>query len=91
MVLPTPHLECLLLLKKLRAPVRQIEQMHWSRRARLPCLMAKTSNNAALPDPRYALPLLQTLVSVSTIGTRDELSEQQLIDAVKQVGCCRTK
>lgn len=37
------------------------------------------------------MPLLQTLVSVSTIGTRDELSEQQLIDAVKQVGCCRTK
>ena len=32
-------------------------------------------------------PLVQTLVSVSTIGTLDELSEQQLIDAVKQVGC----
>lgn len=29
---------------------------------------------------------LQTLVSVSTIGTLDDLSEQQLIDKVKQVG-----
>jgi hypothetical protein len=30
------------------------------------------------------LTLLQTLVSVSTIGTQPDLSEQQLIDAVKQ-------
>jgi predicted NAD/FAD-dependent oxidoreductase len=28
--------------------------------------------------------LLQTLVSVSTIGTQPDLSEQQLVDAVKQ-------
>ena len=36
-----------------------------------------------LPLPPAPLPLPQTLVSVSTIGTRDELSEEQLVDAVK--------
>lgn len=36
-------------------------------------------------------PLVQTLVSVSTIGTLDELSEQQLIDTVKQVGCAAAR
>ncbi|KAF6255152.1 hypothetical protein COO60DRAFT_1272702 [Scenedesmus sp. NREL 46B-D3] len=43
-------------------------------------------NNCCFPStvaPSYA-PAGQTLVSVSTIGTQPDLSEQQLVDAVKQ-------